>query len=155
MFKSQINISKAFSYKFIEPWMKTGLLTSTGHKWRTRRRMLTPAFHKHVLEDYLETMNEKADIMIDLIKAKMINGKTEIELQHVITLCTLDIIIETSMGGKSDLQSVGTQSDYVQAVHDILPPIKKRTRAVWLWPDFIFKMTLDGQTHDRSLKVGC
>ena len=117
--------------------------------------MLTPAFHRHVLEDYLETMNEKADIMIDLIKNKMINGKTEIELQHVITLCTLDIIIETTMGGKSDLQSVGIQSDYVQAIHDVMRVIKKRQRAVWLWPDFIFKMTLDGQTHDRSLKVRC
>ena len=116
--------------------------------------MLTPAFHKHVLEDYLETMNEKADIMIDLIKAKMNNGKTEVELQHVMSLCTLDIIIETSMGGKSDLQSVGTQNDYVQAIQDILPAIKKRTRAVWLWPDFIFKMTHDGQTYDRCLKVG-
>ena len=116
--------------------------------------MLTPAFHKHVLEDYLETMNEKADIMIDLIKAKMINGKTEIELQHFMTLCALDIIIETTMGQKSDLQSITTHNDYVQAIHDIMRIVKKRQRAVWLWPDFIFKMTLDGQTHDRSLKVG-
>ena len=56
--------------------------------------------------------------MIDLIRKKMKNGKTEIEVQHFVTMCALDIIIETAMGGKSDLQSLDYQSDYVQAIND-------------------------------------
>ena len=63
-------------------------------------------------------MNEKADIMVDLIRNKMSAGKTTIEVQHFITLCALDIIVETAMGGKSDLQSLEVQSDYVQAIYD-------------------------------------
>ena len=95
--------------------MKTGLLTSTGAKWKDRRRLLTPAFHKHVLEDYLETMNEKADIMIKNIKTKMKTNKS-IEIQKFITLCALDIIVETAMGATSDLQSQG-DNDYVNAIY--------------------------------------
>ena len=63
-------------------------------------------------------MNEKADIMVNLIRNKMTKGKTTIEVQHFITLCALDIIVETAMGGKSDLQSLEVQSDYVQAIYD-------------------------------------
>jgi len=153
VYKSQTNISKGQFYQFFLPWLKMGLLTSTGHKWKTRRRMLTPAFHKHVLEDYLETMNEKADIMIELIKKKMIKGKTSVEIQHFITLCALDIIVETAMGGKSDLQSLEVQNDYVQAIYDVMAIIQKRQKSVWLWPDLIFKMTADGQKYERGLKI--
>ena len=94
--------------------MKTGLLTSTGAKWKHRRRLLTPAFHKQVLEDYLETMNEKSDIMIQNIKTKMKTNKS-IEIQKFITLCALDIIIETAMGSTSDLQTAG-DNDNLNAI---------------------------------------
>merc|ERR1711892_1052709 len=112
-----------------------------------------PEATKHVLEDYLETMNEKADIMIELIKKKMIKGKTSVEIQHFITLCALDIIVETAMGGKSDLQSLEVQNDYVQAIYDVMAIIQKRQKSVWLWPDLIFKMTADGQKYERGLKI--
>lgn len=115
IFRSQHNIYKGQFYTFFLPWLKTGLLTSTGAKWKDRRRLLTPAFHKHVLEDYLETMNEKADIMIKNLKAKMKTNKS-IEIQKFITLCALDIIVETAMGATSDLQSQG-DNDYVNAIY--------------------------------------
>ena len=115
IYRSQHNIYKGQFYQFFLPWLKTGLLTSTGAKWKDRRRLLTPAFHKHVLEDYLETMNEKADIMIKNIKTKMKTNKS-IEIQKFVTLCALDIIVETAMGAMSNLQSAG-DNDYVNAIY--------------------------------------
>ena len=35
-----------------------------------------------------------------------------------VNLCALDIIIETAMGGKSDLQSLGAEVDFVKALHE-------------------------------------
>ena len=32
-------LTKSRIYKFIQPWLKTGLLTSTGTKWRGRRKL--------------------------------------------------------------------------------------------------------------------
>ena len=39
-----------------------------------------------------------------------------IEIQKFITLCALDIIVETAMGATSDLQSQG-DNDYVNAIY--------------------------------------
>lgn len=151
IFRSQNNIFKGQFYTFFLPWLKTGLLTSTGAKWKDRRRLLTPAFHKHVLEDYLDTMNEKADIMIKNIKKTMKTDKS-IEIQKFITLCALDIIVETAMGATSDLQTAG-DNDYVNAIYSVMSIIQVRQKSVWLWPDLVFKMTKDGQQFENDLKI--
>ena len=56
---SNKHITKGPDYKFLHPWLGLGLLTSDGAKWHSRRKMLTPAFHFKILEDFLVVMNEQ------------------------------------------------------------------------------------------------
>ena len=42
-----------------------GLLTSGGAKWKSRRKMITPAFHFDVLDKALTTMMKHNAIMIE------------------------------------------------------------------------------------------
>jgi len=154
VYKSQTNIYKGQFYQFFLPWLKTGLLTATGAKWKERRRLITPAFHKHVLQDYLETMNEKVDIMIDNIKKKIkATGNNVVEIQNFVTLAALDIIVETAMGKQSDLQSASENNDYVDAIYSIMGLVQKRQKSVWLWSDLTFQMTDDGKTFANNLET--
>ena len=116
-------------------------------------------------------MNEKADIMIKNIKTKM-RSQSSIEIQKFITLCALDINVETAMGAVSDLQSAG-DNDYVNAIYSgkhfrqfcryltavltaeslVMAIVQVRQKSVWLWPDLVFQMTQDGKQFEKDLKI--
>ena len=63
-------------YRFLWPWLNQGLLTSAGAKWHGRRKMLTPAFHFKILEDFLVVMNEQSKILIAKL-SKVQGGEDE------------------------------------------------------------------------------
>nr|XP_019591627.1 PREDICTED: cytochrome P450 4V2 [Rhinolophus sinicus]XP_019591628.1 PREDICTED: cytochrome P450 4V2 [Rhinolophus sinicus] len=143
-------IEKSFMYKFLEPWLGLGLLTSTGNKWRSRRKMLTPTFHFTILEDFLDVMNEQSNILVNKLE-KHVNQEA-FNCFFYITLCALDIICETAMGKNIDAQS-NNDSEYVRAVYRMSDVIYRRMRVPWLWLDFSFLMFKEGWEHKRCLKI--
>ncbi|XP_005746996.1 cytochrome P450 4V8 [Pundamilia nyererei] len=147
---NSIHMEKAFAYKFLHPWLGTGLLTSTGTKWRQRRKMLTPTFHFSILEDFLEVMNEQAEILVEKLENHA--GKGPFNCFSLITLCALDIICETAMGKKIYAQS-NSDSEYVRSVYRMSDIVSRRQRSPWLWPDFIYTYFSEGRDHDKTLKV--
>lgn len=46
-------------------------LYSTGSKWKSRRRLLTPAFHYHILKDYIPIYSKQSSILISLLKVRI------------------------------------------------------------------------------------
>lgn len=86
---SQKLIDKSDEYKFIEYWLGTGLLISTGKKWFARRKVITPTFHFKILEQFVEVFDKHSAIFVsNLAKFK---GQ-EIDVFPQITLCALDVI---------------------------------------------------------------
>ena len=49
------------------PWLGYGLLISTGAAWRSKRKLLTPAFHFKVLQDYVPISVEQTRVLIDVM----------------------------------------------------------------------------------------
>ncbi|NWR56444.1 CP4V2 protein, partial [Bucorvus abyssinicus] len=147
---SSKHIEKSYLYKFLQPWLGTGLLTSTGDKWRLRRKMITPTFHFEILTDFLEVMNEQGSILLEKLEKHV--DKEPFNVFPVITLCALDIICETAMG-----KNVGAQknkdSEYVRAVYGMSDLIHKRQKSPWFWPDCIYMLFKEGREHQRNLKI--
>ncbi|NWH77739.1 CP4V2 protein, partial [Piaya cayana] len=147
---SSKHIEKSYLYKFLQPWLGTGLLTSTGNKWRSRRKMITPTFHFEILTDFLEVMNEQGVILLEKLEKHVDKEPFDVFLD--ITLCALDIICETAMG-----KNIGAQeykdSEYVRAIYRMSDLIQQRQKSPWFWFDFTYKLFKEGREHDTNLKI--
>ncbi|KAJ4450150.1 hypothetical protein ANN_01557 [Periplaneta americana] len=87
---SRNNITKSVEYLAVQPWLGTGLLTSTNEKWHARRKMLTPTFHFKILEEYISVFNSNSRILVD--KLESLAREPYVEISSYIAMCTLDII---------------------------------------------------------------
>ncbi|KAF7659577.1 hypothetical protein LDENG_00296380 [Lucifuga dentata] len=145
-----VHLDKAYAYTFLHPWLGSGLLTSTGHKWQQRRKLLTPTFHFSILMDFLEVMNEQVEILVEKLEKQA--GKGPFNCFNYITLCALDIICETAMGKKIYAQS-NYDSEYVQSVYRMSDIISARQRKPWFWSDFMYYCFGEGREHDKTLKI--
>ncbi|XP_071042446.1 cytochrome P450 4V2 [Parasteatoda tepidariorum] len=143
-------IDKANEYQFLKPWLGTGLLTSSGKKWRYRRKLLTPTFHFRILEDFLPIFNEQSNILVS--KMRKFEASAIVDVVPLITSCTIDIISETAMGVSINAQEEGC-NEYVQAVHEIGNVFLIRILRPWLYYDFIFNRTSTGMKLHKSLKI--
>ncbi|KAK4879442.1 hypothetical protein RN001_007588 [Aquatica leii] len=142
-------LDKALCYKFFDNWLGTGLLTSTGQKWRKHRKMLTPAFHFKILEEFLSVFNLFGNALI--LKLEDNVDKNSFDVFSPISLCTLDVICSTSMGTNIDAQR--TNSEYVRAVKNISEIIINRTGSAFKSVDFLYYFTYDYIKESKLLRL--
>ncbi|XP_065089652.1 cytochrome P450 4c3-like [Ochlerotatus camptorhynchus] len=116
-------IKKSIIYEFMKPWLNEGLVTSLGKKWAQRRRIITPAFHFKILEEFLVIFNQRTEVFTDKLKGQV--GKGDFNIYEYVTLCTLDIISESAMGVKLNAQD-DPDSSYVKAVKKMSEIIFRR-----------------------------
>ncbi|XP_046985683.1 cytochrome P450 4C1-like [Schistocerca americana] len=147
---SPTHIKKSISYKFVEPWLGQGLLTSDGNHWRKHRKIITPTFHFKILEEFINVFNSNGDVMIDLWKKKL-NGPA-FDIYSYVNLLTLDIINETAMGVSFNAQ-INSDSEYVHAVRSASDITLQRTFRPWLFPDFLFNLSSLGKEWRKHLHV--
>ncbi|CAF3830209.1 unnamed protein product [Rotaria sp. Silwood1] len=143
--------NKSPDYALLDDWLKTGLLISSGKKWKKRRRIITPSFHDtNLLANCIDTFNEQLDIGLKYFQ-KLADQEIETDLYPLISSWTLDVICETAMGKTVRAQT--EESEYVKAVVRITEIIALRMRSPWLWPRPIFKLSALGREHDHLLNI--
>ncbi|XP_069699708.1 cytochrome P450 4C1-like [Periplaneta americana] len=148
--RSSDHIDKGHFYRFLHKWLGTGLLTSTGQKWFTHRKMITPTFHFKILDSFVEVFSEKSEILVDKLKKEI--GSQRFDVYPYITKCALDIICETAMGTQIYAQDE-KESEYVKAVYDMSELTVHRMFRPWLHNDFLYKLTEKGKRHAECLRV--
>ncbi|XP_046734901.1 cytochrome P450 4C1-like [Diprion similis] len=149
IFLSQKTIEKEDLYKFIRPWLGTGLFTAPASKWRVKRKLIMPTFNSRILESFVEVFAIQSKILVQRMEVEL--DGDEFDVFDYVSLCTLDIICETAMG-----VSVRAQTEsgcrYVEAVKSVSKGIFRRIFHVWLHPDFIFERTQLGKTQKECVK---
>jgi cytochrome P450 len=102
-------ITKSTEYNYLTPWLNTGLLTSRGQKWINRRKILTPAFHFKILENFVEVFEKQSSILVQ--KLKQFEGQGEFNIFPLTALCALDIICG-EYSWKHTYQGVGSFDEF-------------------------------------------
>ncbi|NP_001165991.1 cytochrome P450 4BW5 [Nasonia vitripennis] len=150
---STVNIKKSSIYNIIIPWLGDGLLTLTGKKWHHHRRLLTPAFHFRVLEQFTETMHEKADVFNECLKEQVSsNPKEPVDIFSFASRFTLDVICKTAMGIDMDAQR-GSMNLYTKSVNQMSRFVVNRYLRPWYASDFIYSKTEDGKQSQAAISV--
>lgn len=86
-------LEKSDEYNFLIDWLGTGLLISAGKKWHSRRKVITPAFHFNILDQFVEIFDKHARTFVQSLKRLNDDKKIRpVDVFQPITLCTLDII---------------------------------------------------------------
>ena len=146
-------IRKSIQYNFLHSWIGTGLLTSWGDKWRYNRKLLTPAFHFKILEQFVPVMSRNAKILTKKLEAESEENNGIIQdLRQTVLLCTLDVICETAMGKRIDAQS-DPEAKYVKAVHEVGDIVMDRVWKPWSYFESIFNLMPLGKKNKSLLKT--
>ena len=139
-------------YRFLLGWLGQGLLTSRGAKWHARRKLLTPAFHFRILEDFLQVMDQQANILVRKLSAHAQQDSRPFDIFPLVTHCALDIICETAMGRSINAQE-DSDTEYVQAIYTSSDIVFRRQASPWLWSDWFFHLTPLGWRWRKALAV--
>ncbi|XP_037918316.1 cytochrome P450 4d2-like isoform X2 [Hermetia illucens] len=147
------HIKKSVLYDFLNSWLGQGLLTSTGSKWHSRRKVITPAFHFKILEHFVEIFDQQSTILVKQLSKHSNDGKA-FNVYPYITLAALDVVCETAMGVKINAQS-DSNCEYVRAVTDITEIVMHRFANTFLQNDLVFSIFApkEKQRLNEALKV--
>ncbi|XP_020295618.1 cytochrome P450 4C1-like [Pseudomyrmex gracilis] len=140
---------KSSIYKLLHPWLQTGLLTSAGIKWQTRRKILTPTFHFNILKQFVDILIEESDCMIKTLKD--VKGTVVKDLVPFMSEHTLNAICETAMG--INLRDSITSQQYRDAVDKIIKIACYRCVRFWLHSEWLFKLLPIGRMQKKYLTI--
>ncbi|KAF5277799.1 hypothetical protein FQR65_LT03779 [Abscondita terminalis] len=145
---SKTILKKSLEYKFLDSWLGTGLLTSDGAKWKKHRRLLTPAFHFQILEQFIDVFNNQGNILVK----KLEEDKNEtINIFPYMTLHALDVICEATMNTPINAQ-LNPNSSFVRSVKQMCKILIGRTVSVKMF-DIIYKFSKDYYKEKAALTI--
>ncbi|CAK1581343.1 unnamed protein product [Parnassius mnemosyne] len=144
------NITKTMPYSFLEPWLGTGLLISTGSKWHQRRKIITPTFHFNILKNFSKVFEKKSRDLVH--RLKKMSGEY-VDVFPVISDFTLYTICETAMGTQLDFDNSTSSIEYKESIKQIGNQFVNRLTKFWLHADFVFYQTTLGKQFVKCLKI--
>ncbi|XP_043506143.1 cytochrome P450 4C1-like isoform X1 [Polistes fuscatus] len=152
LLKSNEHMEKGVVYKYLKPWLSSGLLISSGKKWHLRRKMLTPAFHFNILKHYFTNLNEESQNLVVSLKKEADGNPVVKDLRTFISKYTLNAICQTALGTQL-AEKCELESEYRHAVHVYSRIATYRFSRPWYFFDAIFAFTQLGRIQKDALKT--
>ncbi|KAF5277789.1 hypothetical protein FQR65_LT03769 [Abscondita terminalis] len=117
-------------------------------RWKQHRKLLTPAFHFQILEQFIEVFNTQSDI---LVKKLYQNSNRAFDIYQSIRLYALDVICEATMSASINAQ-LNPTSNYVKSVKEICRIILERILSIKMW-DLAYVFSKDYYKEKQAIKI--
>ena len=85
---SKKHTNKIYIYKLLHNFLGTGLITSSGEKWQTNRKLLQPTFKINILEKFVGTFADSAQCLYE----KLMNASQELNITKFVNDSVMDIL---------------------------------------------------------------
>ncbi|KAM3965867.1 cytochrome P450 4V2 [Aphomia sociella] len=131
-------LDKDVVYRFLRPWLGHGLFVAPVSLWKMHRKVLLPIFRNKIVEEYLTVISDQANVLLERLEEQADQG--HFDVLKYITACTLDIVFETAMGERMDVQHK-PDTPYLKARQTVISIMNMRLFKVWLQPDCLFNLT--------------
>ncbi|XP_063537297.1 cytochrome P450 4g15-like [Cydia strobilella] len=143
-------LQKDASYKFLRTWLGDGLFVAPVDLWKIHRRLLLPMFHNRVVESYTEVFGKHSEVLVQRLQ-ETVDGP-EFDVFKYVTRCSLDIVFETAMGERMDLQRK-PENGYVSARNAVMSIINMRLFKAWLQLDAVFNLTPYASVQKENIQL--
>ncbi|KAH8261366.1 hypothetical protein KR044_007961, partial [Drosophila immigrans] len=134
---SKKHTNKVFLYKMMHNFLGEGLITSSGSKWSTHRKLVQPAFHHSLLEKFIGTFVDAAQSLNEHLDASA-QGK-DINIATYVNNCVLDLLNEAVLGVPIKKKGLENMEDSPFRKGKMMVP----TRLIhpWLLLDSVYRLT--------------
>lgn len=107
-------LTKSSLYHFLKPWLGEGLLTNTGRKWRSHRKLMSPIFHSKYYDHFVNVFSRHGETLVKILEIYA-SGSATVDVLSLVYLAALDSIGEIGFDEQINAQT-NPESDYVKAV---------------------------------------
>uniref|UniRef100_A0A2K6SUQ9 Cholesterol 24-hydroxylase n=1 Tax=Saimiri boliviensis boliviensis TaxID=39432 RepID=A0A2K6SUQ9_SAIBB len=113
---------RALQTVFGERLFGQGLVSECDYeRWHKQRRVIDLAFSRSSLLSLMETFNEKAEQLVEILEAKA-DGQTPVSMQDMLTYTAMDILAKAAFGMETSML-LGAQKPLSRAVKLMLEGI--------------------------------
>ncbi|KAJ3644583.1 hypothetical protein Zmor_022304 [Zophobas morio] len=98
-------VDRLSNIKFLIPAFGNGLLTLPGDEWKSHRKLLNVAFNQKILNSFVGTFASYSNVLVDKLEAEA--DDNFFDLVPILTRCTVDILIGTTMGVNLNIMKGG------------------------------------------------
>lgn len=137
-------------------WLGTGLLTSNGDLWKSRRDMITPTFHFHILQNYMSVFQSRSRVMVSRLNKLVADSKNINKSYDIFPLCTdftLDVIGACAFGLDLGCQTNPEPSNYVSAIREVTGLLWTRIFHPLYQSPIFYALCAQGWKWRRLIKV--
>lgn len=138
------HLPKSFTYNAFDICFGKGLINSNGIRWKSHRKLLTPAFDFKILDNFIPIMSRSTEMLANHLEDRVQNNDGLVtDMTFLVSACAFNILCETAVGVKREADSLFQKID--KALVDGAVLVMERMLKPWLLNDFLFSLSSYGK----------